>query len=96
MTDSYTIERIIHGMEAIYNDIHPWNHTDLLHVFGGSQENSTSYQVKTKSQVEALFRDQTFSSAPHIQLVEVFMPWQDAPRALLKIGQITASMNAKA
>lgn len=82
-------------MEAIYNDIQPWNHTEILRLFGGSPENSSSYQVKTKSQVEDLFRDQTFSSAPKIQLVEVFMPWQDAPRALLKIGQITAAMNAK-
>lgn len=82
-------------MEAIYNDIQPWNHTGILPLFGGSPENSSSYQVKTKSQVEDLFRDQTFSSAPNIQLVEVFMPWQDAPRALLKIGQITAAMNAK-
>lgn len=82
-------------MEAIYNDIQPWNHTELLHLFGGIPDNSTSHQVKTKSQVEDLFGDQKFSSAPHIQLVEVFMPWQDAPRALLKIGEITAAMNAK-
>lgn len=83
-------------MEAIYNDIQPWNHTEILHLFGGTPDNSTTHQVKTKSQVEDLFRDQKFSSAPHIQLVEVFMPWQDAPRALLKIGQITAAMNARA
>lgn len=83
-------------MEATYNDIQPWNHTEILSLFGGTTDKSTSYQVRSKSQVEALFRDQKFSSAPHIQLVEVFMPWQDAPRALLKIGQITAAMNAKA
>jgi pyruvate decarboxylase len=92
----YTIERIIHGMTATYNDIQPWNHTEILQLFGADSEKSASYQVKTKSQIEKLFSNEKFCSAPHIQLVEVFMPWQDTPRALLKIGQITAEMNSKA
>ncbi|RPB15317.1 pyruvate decarboxylase [Morchella conica CCBAS932] len=92
----YTIERIIHGMKAIYNDIQPWNHQEILHLFSADPEHSDSYQVKTKTELENLFRNEKFCSAPHIQLVEVFMPWQDAPRALLKIGQATAALNAKA
>ncbi|KAI5842474.1 thiamine diphosphate-binding protein [Morchella snyderi] len=91
----YTIERIIHGMKAIYNDIQPWNHQEILHLFSADPEHSDSYQVKNKTELENLFRNEKFCSAPHIQLVEVFMPWQDAPRALLKIGQATAALNAK-
>ncbi|RPA99146.1 pyruvate decarboxylase [Choiromyces venosus 120613-1] len=89
----YTIERMIHGMEAIYNDIQPWNHTDLLKVFGADASNSKSYQCKSKTALENLFEDENFSSAPYIQLVEIFMPWQDAPRALIKIGRVTANLN---
>jgi pyruvate decarboxylase len=92
----YTIERIIHGLKAIYNEIQPWNHTEILQLFGADSDNAASYQVKTKSQIEHLFSNEKFGSAPHIQLVEVFMPWQDAPRALLRIGRITAEINSKA
>ncbi|KAL7273822.1 hypothetical protein RUND412_003299 [Rhizina undulata] len=90
----YTIERMIHGMTATYNDIQPWNHSAILNLFCADPHNSRSYQIKTKTEVEQLFNDEHFSSAPYIQLVEVFMPWQDAPRALVKVGQITAARNA--
>nr|AFK44444.1 unknown [Medicago truncatula] len=90
----YTIERMIHGMEASYNDIQPWNHTAILNLFSADPRASRSYQIKTKTEAEQLFNDQRFSSAPYIQLVEVFMPWQDAPRALVKVAEITAKRNS--
>ncbi|KAG0126891.1 thiamine diphosphate-binding protein [Tuber indicum] len=89
----YTIERMIHGMKATYNDIQPWNHTDLLNLFGADPSDAMSYLCKSKTELENLFKDEKFSSAPYIQLVEIFMPWQDAPRALIKIGRVTASLN---
>jgi pyruvate decarboxylase len=92
--NGYTIERMIHGMDASYNDITHWKHTQLLEVFGADPENSKSMQVRTKTELEQLFHDEEFSAAKYIQLVELFMPEKDAPRALVKVGEITAKRNA--
>ncbi|CUS09713.1 unnamed protein product [Tuber aestivum] len=95
----YTIERMIHGMKASYNDIQPWNHTDLLNVFCADPSDAKSYQCKSRDALESLFKDDKHVPASgrarheRMRLVEVFMPWQDAPRALIKIGKITASLN---
>lgn len=91
----YTIERMIHGMKAGYNDITPWKHTQLLDVLGADPEKSKSIQVQTRTELEKLFHDEEFASAPYIQLVELFMPKEDAPRALVKVGEITAKRNAE-
>jgi len=94
--NGYTIERMIHGMNAGYNDITPWKHMQLLEVFGAPPNQRKNYQVKTKGEVEELFMNEEFSKAPCIQLVELFMPQKDAPRALVKVGEITAKRNGEA
>jgi pyruvate decarboxylase len=94
--NGYTIERMIHGMDASYNDITHWKHTQLLEVLGADPDNSKSMQVRTKTELEQLFYNEEFSAAKYIQLVELFMPEKDAPRALVKVGEITAKRNAAA
>lgn len=64
----YTIERLIHGMDAEYNDIQEWRNKDLLAVFGADPEKSKTYQVRTKKETDDLFKDEKFSSAPYIQV----------------------------
>jgi pyruvate decarboxylase len=64
----YTIERLIHGMEAEYNDIQEWKFKDLLDVFGADAKKSKTYQVRTKKETDELFKDENFSSAPYIQV----------------------------
>ena len=34
--DGYTIERMIHGLERKYNDIHPWQYCKTLEYFGAA------------------------------------------------------------
>ena len=68
----YTIERLIHGMDAEYNDIQEWKYKDLLAVFGATPEKSKTYQVRTKKETDELFKDENFSSAPYIQVVPLF------------------------
>ncbi|KAL9627262.1 MAG: hypothetical protein Q9204_006694, partial [Flavoplaca sp. TL-2023a] len=80
--EGYTIERYIHGFEAPYNDIQPWKYADLIASFGGTSENSKVYQVKTKQEAEDLFNDKEFAKADKLQFVEMFMPKEDAPKAL--------------
>ena len=91
--DGYTIERKIHGAEANYNDIHQWKYTKLLDVFNANPRNSGSYQVRTKTEMEELLNDKSFATGKSIELVEVIMPKQDAPRALEVTAQKTANMN---
>ncbi|KAL8844398.1 MAG: hypothetical protein Q9205_001217 [Flavoplaca limonia] len=93
--EGYTIERYIHGFEAPYNDIQPWKYADLIKSFGGTSENSKTYQVKTKQEAEDLFNDKEFAKADKLQFVEMFMPKEDAPKALKLTAEASAKNNAK-
>ena len=66
--DGFTIERLIHGMDASYNDIQPWKFTELLNTFGAEPDRMKTYQIMTRDELEKLFADETFSSAPYIQV----------------------------
>ncbi|KAL2889079.1 Pyruvate decarboxylase [Ceratocystis lukuohia] len=93
--DGYTIERLIHGETATYNDINTWKYKDLVKVFGGTDANSRTYQVKTRGEVELLFADEQFVAADVLQFVELYMPKMDAPRALVKIAEVNAKNNSR-
>ena len=64
----YTIERYIHGMDAVYNDVQEWNYKGLVSVFGADSQKSKTYQVKTKQEADNLFKDKHFLSAPYLQV----------------------------
>lgn len=93
--DGYTIERFIHGMDADYNDIQPWAFKDIVNVFGGAAKKSKTYQVKTKDEVNSLFTDKEFIKADCLQFVELYMPREDAPRALVLTAEASARTNSK-
>jgi pyruvate decarboxylase len=93
--DGFTIERFIHGMDAVYNDIAPWSFKELVHVFGGVQKNAKTFQVKTKDQVNELLEDKDFNAAECLQFVELYIPKLDAPRALKLTAEASAKTNAK-
>ncbi|KAJ6496365.1 thiamine diphosphate-binding protein [Mycena sanguinolenta] len=79
----YEIERRIHGRGREYNDIAEWKWTGLLSVLGdASGERSKSYTVRTRSELSSLLDTESFADAGKMQLVEVIMPKDDAPRAL--------------
>ncbi|KIX06890.1 uncharacterized protein Z518_04866 [Rhinocladiella mackenziei CBS 650.93] len=93
--NGYTIERFIHGMRAGYNDIQNWRYKDLIPAFGAKEGTYKTYQVKTKADVNALFEDENFSKAPYLQLVELYIPWDDCPSALKLTAEASARNNAK-
>ena len=66
---------MIHGMEATYNDIQPWNHTGLLNVFGADPSDAKSYQCASRTALENLFKDEKFSSTPYIQVCPCLWCW---------------------
>ena len=93
--EGYTIERYIHGMDATYNDIQEWKYKELVNVFGGDPTKQKVYQVKTKREAEDLFNDKAFAKAEHLQFVELYMPKEDAPKALKLTAKVSAETNAK-
>ncbi|OAP58918.1 hypothetical protein AYL99_06215 [Fonsecaea erecta] len=93
--NGYTIERFIHGMKAGYNDIQNWKYKELVPTFGAEEGSYKTYQVKSKEDIHALFQDKTFSSAPYLQLVEMYMPWDDSPAGLSVTAAASARNNAK-
>ncbi|KAI0304508.1 pyruvate decarboxylase [Multifurca ochricompacta] len=79
----YTIERHLHGMDRKYNDVVNWKWTQLL----------DSYTVHTKSELDALLKDESFANATGIQLVEVVMDKYDAPVPLLRQTELSGQTN---
>jgi len=93
--NGYTIEKLIHGPTAEYNEINTnWKYQELLSFFGAKE--SKSFKVTTKEEIDNLLNDKTFSSAPYVQLVEICMETMDAPRALKVQAEKTSRANAGA
>lgn len=67
--EGYTVERLIHGMDASYNDVQSWKYKDLVDAFGGTPKDSKTFQVKTKVEAENLLTDKEFASAPYLQVI---------------------------
>ncbi|KAL2268148.1 hypothetical protein VTJ83DRAFT_2994 [Remersonia thermophila] len=93
--EGFTIERYIHGMDAEYNDIVRWKYVDVPTVFGGTDETVRKFVIKTKDELDALLSDKQFNEASGLQFVEVWIPKEDAPRALKLTVEIGAKNNAK-
>ena len=93
--EGYTIERYIHGMDSSYNDIQQWKYKDLIPAFGGTEKNSQTRQVKNKQQAEDLFNDAEFARLEKLRLVELYMPKEDAPKALKLTAEASARVNAR-
>ncbi|CEJ56334.1 Putative Catalytic activity: a 2-oxo acid = an aldehyde CO2 [Penicillium brasilianum] len=90
--EGYTIERYIHGWDEGYNDIQPWDYANIPKVFG-AQEDYKSYRIKTRDELKNLFADKDFSNPSSLQLVELYMPRDDAPAALKLTAEAAAARN---
>lgn len=91
--DGYTIERLIHGEKAQYNDIQPWKNLDLLPTFGA--KDYETHRVSTTGEWNKLTTDSEFNKNSKIRMIEVMLPVMDAPSSLVAQAQLTASINAK-
>lgn len=91
--DGYTIERLIHGKTAKYNDISSWNWQGLLDFFDASGKiPKRSLKAETRGQLEAILKDEEFRKADRCQLLEVKMGVLDAPKALIKQGELVSRL----
>lgn len=92
--NGYTIERLIHGPEAGYNDIQPWKHQLLLTLFNAKEDESESLRVNTKKELDTLFKDEKFNKNDKIRLIELMLERLDSPASLIKQGELTSKTNA--
>ncbi|KAF4556243.1 Pyruvate decarboxylase-like protein 2 [Elsinoe fawcettii] len=96
VNDGFEIERQIHDdPNQDYNEIQPWKYTQIVDTFGGKKGEYDTFQVKSKEDVEKLFGNEKFSSAPYLQFVEIHMKRGDAPAALQLTAKASAENNAK-
>ncbi|KAK2797693.1 hypothetical protein FQN50_009117 [Emmonsiellopsis sp. PD_5] len=93
--DGFVIERYVHGFDASYNDIQPWKFNDLAAVFGAQKDTFKTYQVHTREQIQNLFNDREFCAGKQLQLVEVYLPSDDAPTSMKMLAAAAAMRNAK-
>lgn len=91
--DGYTIERLIHGETATYNDIQPWNNLALLPLFNA--KNYETVRVSTIREIEALFQNAAFNENSKIRMIEVMLPKMDAPQNLVKQAEFSSKTNAE-
>lgn len=70
--DGYTIERLIHEMEAPYNKVPIWDYGALFKAFGPAY-NSKQYLIKTPSELERLLGDASFNIADYPQASPSFL-----------------------
>ncbi|KAJ5361699.1 Thiamine pyrophosphate enzyme C-terminal TPP-binding [Penicillium brevicompactum] len=85
--EGYTIERLINGAEAEYNDIQPWDYKLLPSTFQAAPESAHTYAVHTQAELDMLLLDPSFGPAedfddPPLRLVELHMAKHDAPESL--------------
>lgn len=86
--EGYTIERYIHGWDASYNDIQPWDFYNIPKVFGG-QDGYKGYRVKTRDELSQLFADQDFCTSDKLRVSWKFLfmagelTWTNADFSLL-------------
>ncbi|CAI7607408.1 unnamed protein product [Penicillium glandicola] len=96
--EGYTIERLINGPDAEYNDIQPWDYKLLPTLFQAAPNTARTYAVRTRDELNTLLEDPSFGSAdyydetnpPPLRIVELYMDKLDAPESLH--GMIAALM----
>ncbi len=88
--DGYTIERLIHGMKATYNDVAPWRYLEAARFFGAPDDGSypvETHRATTWGELNKVLSDKQFQDGKGFKMLEVFMTREDAPQALWKLVQ---------
>ena len=77
-----------HGFDFLRRE-----YTQLLNTFTKDKDATASYTVKTKAELDALLKDETFNKADKLQLVELIMLADDAPAALSRQTELGGKTN---
>jgi indolepyruvate decarboxylase len=88
--DGYTIERLILGPESSYNDISPWQYSQVPAVFD-TRNRAIVHVVRTEAELEAALHAARDVSKLH--LIELVLPRMDAPEALVRFARKAAAFD---
>ncbi|HWA78856.1 MAG TPA: thiamine pyrophosphate-dependent enzyme, partial [Acetobacteraceae bacterium] len=88
--DGYTIERLILGAEAAYNDIQPWAYRAAPGMFGLA-ERIRSHVAATEEELAAAIAAAERNNGA--SLIEVLLPRMDAPGRLAKFARHVAEFD---
>lgn len=83
--DGYTIERLIHGMDADYNDIAMWRYLDSPSYFGAPSDDSYpvfTARVSTWGELDGVLSRESFQRGPGLRMVELMMGVSDCMETL--------------
>ena len=69
------------------------DYAQLLKTFTKDNDVTVSYTVRTKAELDALLKDETFNKAEKMQLVEIVMLAEDAPAALSRQTELGGKTN---
>ena len=77
----YTIERVIHGARATYNDIVPFNYEHMLPFFNMPVEEAKKnfHKATTKAELEDILAKDGVKNPRSVQVVEIMMDMLDVP-----------------
>ncbi|KAF2263194.1 pyruvate decarboxylase [Lojkania enalia] len=89
----YTVERLIHGKEALYNDVAVIDYGLLGSTFGPGVPSKYYGPIRTNGQLEELLKDKDFGNAGCSELVELILKPLDAPKALVRVGVAVDKFN---
>ncbi|KAH8688632.1 pyruvate decarboxylase [Talaromyces proteolyticus] len=93
--NGYTTERLIHGWQEKYNDIQNWQYRQLPAAFGAPARAYRTYVIQTQAQLQNLLSNRKFNDCSVFQLVELYMPQEDAPETMKKIAQGLKKQNVR-
>ncbi|KAF9641585.1 hypothetical protein BFW01_g1568 [Lasiodiplodia theobromae] len=96
--DGYTVERLIHGANAAYNDVQPWRYSDAPWFFGAPRDDPaypvSTWRVGTWGELEGVLGDERVRRGRGLHVVEVVMGVDDAPRSLVGFAEYVRRRNA--
>lgn len=90
--NGYTVERLIHGMDAKYNDVAKLDYTKMPEAFGASSDQFETMDVSTEQEfADALAKAQ--ADTDKLVVIQAHMAFNDAPGALNEMGKIIEKKN---
>jgi len=90
----YTVERLIHGMNASYNAVPLWDYGALFQAFGPSYK-TKHHLVKTPDDLDAILANEEFNEASYAQIVELILEPHDAPQSVIMATAAVEEFNKK-
>ncbi|KAH4169209.1 pyruvate decarboxylase [Parastagonospora nodorum] len=89
----YTVERLIHGKTAAYNDVAVLDYAMLAKAFGPAYPSKYYGPIRTCGDLAHLLQSPDFGNAGCFELVELVLRPLDAPMAVIETGAAIDAFN---